>query len=81
MDHQKVYWDMIDRAHYYTWCALRGHRLPGNDPINGAPRQPRASNWPFQSDSKGESLAAYKAMAVYWINRASSYRGKYGIQS
>lgn len=76
---QQAYWEMVERAHYYTWCALRGHRLPGNDPITGAPRQPKASQWPFQGDSKGESLVAYKAMAKYWLDRAALQRGKHGI--
>jgi len=60
---QVAYWEMVNRAEYYAWCALRGHRLPGSDPINGAPREPRKALWPWQSDSKGESQAAYKAMA------------------
>ena len=71
---QEAYWDMLNKAEYYAWCALRGHRLPGNDPLTGAPRQPKASQWPWQSDSKGESIAAYAAMARYWLKRAGLYR-------
>lgn len=64
------YWNMIDRAHYYTWCALRGHTLPGNDPITG---KPRGRAWREFWDRK-ESTIAYIALARYWVQQAAVYR-------
>jgi hypothetical protein len=57
------------RAEYYIWSALRGHCLPGGDPLTGRPR----GRYEFPS-SCGESLAAYKAMGRYWLEQLRQRR-------
>jgi len=52
------------RARYYSWCALRGHALPGNDPQSGRPR----GAWTHRAESR----AAYIAMARYWLAQAAA---------
>lgn len=66
---QEAYWQMMFRAEYYTWCALRGHSLPGNDPQHGIRRSGL-----YPVDGRAESRVAYKAMAKYWIQQAANYR-------
>lgn len=62
---QASYWKMSFQAEYYTWAALRGLPLPGNDPISGCKRA---------GFSRGESRSAYIAMARYWVAQARAYR-------
>lgn len=72
--HEQVqYWQMAFRAEYYTWCVLRKHHLPGNDPIEG---KPRGKSWK-EFTAFGESRAAYLAMAHYWLQQANQYRQQF----
>jgi hypothetical protein len=61
------YWQAMERASFYSWNARRGFALPGNDPLTGRPRK----EWP---SDKGESRAAYAAMARYWLYKARELR-------
>ena len=69
--HQVAYWNMLNKAEYYAWCAIRNHVLPGGDPISGHPRRPR--EWGIYNESR----EAYKAMAKFWIGQAGNYRSLY----
>lgn len=60
MYQQQAYWEAYNRANYYLWCALRGHNLPGNDPISGRSR----AGWRAYG---AEGRVAYKALARYWL--------------
>ncbi|MFW6083742.1 MAG: hypothetical protein ACODAA_00840 [Gemmatimonadota bacterium] len=65
---RRIYHAMLARAAYYRWSALRGHTLPGGDPVTGRPR----SN--CGALHRRESRAAYLAMARHWLARARSFR-------
>ena len=70
---QSAYWDMMYKAEYYAWCALRGHTLPGNDPLRGNERKRTVLHF-YDSRLSKESQVAYCAMSRYWINTAKEYR-------
>ena len=65
---QDVYWRTRARAAYYLWAALRGHALPGNDPITGMPRKST------DETCRAEGRAAYKALYRVTRDRANSIR-------
>ena len=71
---REQYQQMTFRARFYTWMALRGSTLPGGDPITGQPRERKALRELYDSPTRGESRAAYVAMARYWLRRAAEFR-------
>jgi hypothetical protein len=64
--HRAAYHTARERAAYYLWAALRGHALPGHDPISG--RERSAMN----AADRAESRAAYKALYLHARNAAAT---------
>jgi hypothetical protein len=63
---RRRYHEAIRYAQFYTWNALRGHALPGNDPFTTC----RAN----AHRGREESRVAYKAMARFWLEKARAIR-------
>lgn len=58
------------KAEFYRWCAIRGHTVPGNDPLTGRPM----ADGPLSHENRAASREAYKAMARYHLDRARALR-------
>jgi hypothetical protein len=63
----RLHRESLQRAAYYRWAAARGYALAGRDPLTGRLRDAMFSD-------RGESTAAYKAMARFWLERARQIR-------
>lgn len=60
------------RAEYYTWKALRGSVMPGNDPLDGKPRHGSIIS------HRCEARVAYMAMARWWLDWCRVSRETHG---
>ncbi len=61
---RQEYFTRRERASFYLWCALRGHTIPGNDPITGRKRSR------FNPENLLDSREVYKLLYKQERNRA-----------
>jgi hypothetical protein len=66
----QLYMDAIQRAEYYRWAAMKGHAMPGNDPLTGQSKTGFMSKW------SAEGIAVNKTLAKFWLAKAAEIRGK-----
>ena len=68
-----IYWRYIQLAEYYRWCALRGHLLPGNDPITGESRDNQTWRYSHRI-TESAHRKAHIAMARRYLHAARCTR-------
>jgi len=62
------YFEAVQQAEYYRWLAMRKFPLVGNCPITGKPKTI------FDPLTRGEGIAAHKAIAAFWLEKARHIR-------
>lgn len=65
---KRLHAELMERAEYYVWAALRGQALPGNDPQTGRPKRA------LDHTHRSEGRVAYMALAKHTLERARRVR-------